>query len=153
MAVKIGYFDRDGNSIPLAQWKTYRQDESYALVKQFDNGKVRVILEWMGRVPNPHASFPDTWPLFMLMVHNYASDGTLRADPVDDGKTFCNERAAVDFYTTFIAKWTESELEVDLETGEEVLVEVGNTLKPVEPPKPPDPNKPTTDTDDEVGAW
>jgi hypothetical protein len=150
---KISFYDRDGEKISLAAWKEKQADESYTTLKQFDNGKVRVILEWNGRVPNADSSFSDTWPLFILTVGNYASDGRLRTDPVDDGKTFSNEKDALDFYTAFIAKWTESELEVDLETGEEVLHEVGNTLAPVEPPKPPDPNRPTTDTDDEVGAW
>lgn len=152
MAV-TSYYDRQGEKISLKAWREKLADASYAAVKAFDDGRVRVTLDWVGRVRDAENSFQDTWPVFVMNVGNYGSDGVLRSDPIENGKTYPDETAALNAYTAFIAKWTESQMEVDLETGEEQLVEVGNTLAPVEPPKPPDPNRPTTETDDEVGAW
>jgi hypothetical protein len=149
MAV-TSYYDREGEKISLAAWKEKQADESYRQLKAYDNGTVRVTLEWTGRVKDAANSFQDMWPLFVLNVGNYGSDGVLRADPIEDGKTFGDEATALKTYTEFLTRWTESHVVENGTTGEMELVEEGNTLVPE---APPDPNRPTTMIDDDIGAW
>lgn len=144
------YYDREGEKISLAAWKAKQADESYRQLKAYDNGTVRVTLDWTGRVRDAANSFQDTWPMFVLTVANYGSDGVLRADPIEDGKTFPDEATALKAYTAFLTRWTESHVETNGVTGEDELVEEGNTLVPE---APPDPNRPTTAVDDDIGAW
>lgn len=144
------YRDREGRAITEAQWKKLQADPAYTTVKEYDNGVVRVTLRWNGRIAGPAAStFPDYWPVFVLLVKNYRPDGTLVNDPVDNDKTYPDEQAAIKGYQEFLLKWTESEVD---DAGE--FLEEGNILTP---PPPPDPNKPTTVPDDDalggVGAW
>jgi hypothetical protein len=149
---KIGYYDREGDAISHALWKEKRADAAYTMLKEFDNGSVRVTLEWTGKVTDPTNSWRDTWALFTLGVLNYDSTGTPREDPLMHGKTFSEEEDAVKAYSKFLTDWTESHMETNGVTGEEELVEEGNVLAPA---IPDDPNRPTTELDDDdgVGAW
>lgn len=146
----ITYHDREGSKISQAEWKTKRQDSDYSQLKAFDDGRVRVHLEWVGRVRDAMNSYSDSWPIFLLHVGNYDASGVLRADPIEDNKTFGDEASALKHYTEFLTRWTESHTVKNETTGEEELVEEGNTLAP---PVPDDPNLPTTETDDSFGAW
>lgn len=147
---KTRYIDREGNAITEADWKKKQADAAYAVVKEYDNGVVRVTLKWNGRIAGPDAtSYPDYWPVFVLLVKNYKADGTLVNDPADNDQKFPNEEAAIKAYEAFLTKWTESQIG---ESGE--FQEEGNVLTP---PPPPDPNKPQTEVDipelGGVGAW
>jgi hypothetical protein len=144
------YYDREGERISLAAWKAKRADESYTRLKVYDNATVRVELEWVGVVRDASNSWADTWSLFKLSVSNYGSDGVLRADPIENGKTFFAEADALEAYNTFLERWTESHMVENGTTGEMELVEEGNTLVPE---APPDPNRPSTIVEDDVGAW
>ena len=147
---KIRYIDREGKAISQADWKVKSADPLYYQVREYDNGVVRVTLKWNGRVSGPVASsYPDYWPIFVILVKNYKADGTLVNDPVDNDQYFANEAAAVKGYEEFLLKWTESDVD---DAGE--FMEEGNVLTP---PPPPDPNKPASEVDDSqtggVGAW
>jgi len=146
----VTYYDREGERISLTAWRERLKDVSYSTLKQYDNGTVRITLDWVGRVRDAANSFRETWPLFVLHVNNYGSDGVLRADPIEDGRTFPDEEAALKAYTEFLTRWTESHVVENGITGEMELVEEGNTLVP---DAPPDPNRPTTTVEDDVGAW
>jgi hypothetical protein len=100
--------------------------------------------------PDAVNGFSDCWPLLLVNVGNYDADDVLRADPLEDNKTFSNEAAALKHYTEFLTRWTESHTVKNETTGEEELVEEGNTLVP---DAPEDPNRPTTESDDSFGAW
>ena len=144
---KVGYFDRELKPIPKDVWTAKSNDPSYWTVRQYDNAVVRVTLKWVGRVPNPGDSFPDYWPMFILLVQNYRSDGSLANDPADGDRTFPNEAAAIGGYEDFLLKWTQC-----AQDEEGAFVEADNTLTL---PAPPDPNKPATESDElgGTGAW
>lgn len=144
------FVDRAGKLITEQSWKKKQADPSYTTVREYDNGVVRVTLKWNGRVPGNEAGFRQYWPVFILLVQNYSSAGTLVNDPADGDKKFGSEEEGIKAYEAFLTKWTECQ--VDEETG--AFTEEGNILVP---PPPPDPNKPTTAADDDVlggvGAW
>jgi len=149
------YVTREGIKLgSLAEWKKLREDKSYVEVRAYDNGDVRAILEWNGRVDDASV-FRDCWPVFKLMVGNYAADGSLWPDPVEYGKTFPTEEAGIAAYEAFIERWTASRRD-----AEGALVEEDNNLTPTPPPPPPNPDAPASEVtaikgmeDDDVGAW
>lgn len=147
MAQSVIYIDRVGMLITAEAWKAKQSDESYTIVRQYDNGAVRLVLKWVGRVANPAQVFSAYYKVFVLLVQNYRSDGTLVNDPVDGDKTFPDEAAAIEGYEEFLLKWTSCESD---EAGE--FIEQDNDLTP---PPPPDPNKPATVSDElgDGGAW
>lgn len=147
------YLDRQGLRIDHGKWLKLLADDSYRTVRQFDNGIVQISLFWVGKLNRVQASsFRDTWPVFALRVMNYRDDGSLTADPVDDGRTFPTEEDAIKFYETFLLQWTDCE-----QDDEGKLIEVDNHLAP---PPPPDPDAPTSGAealkgipDDFGAAW
>jgi hypothetical protein len=140
------YVNREGVPIPPARWKELSADAAYFTVRQYDNAVVQVTLKWVGRVPDPDNTFPDYWPVFMILVKNYRADGTLAVDPADSDKTFPDETAAIKGYEEFLTRWTASSVDAEGKFTEE-----DNLLTP---PPPPDPNVPqSVSTDLEEGAW
>ena len=90
---------------------------------------------------------PATTEVVTQFVLLSGGDGSLAADPVDDGRTFHDEESALNWYEEFLTTWTESTIDED---GE--LVEVDNHLAP---PPPPDPDAPTStlkDAPEDFGA-
>lgn len=153
MSRKYGFFSREGIAISLEEWTARQRDAEYVLVRQYDNGRVRVSLIWEGKVANPQNTLPDYYPVLRLQVGNYDKHDALRPDPVEDGKTFPNETAGVQAYEAFLERWTASHRVEDGQTGESAFVEMDNALAP---PPPPDKDAPATvvpDDDDGVGAW
>lgn len=148
------YFDRKLVSIPAKKWAALRDDPNYRLVRAYDNGAIRVDVEWLGELRDPFETFPEFYKLFRLNVWNYDAANQLRRDPVEDGKTFPTEELAVQAYELFLERWTSSHRG---ERGE--FIEEGNELAP---PPPPAPDTPMTDVseikstklgDDDVGVW
>ena len=143
------YFDRDGNKISPDAWKGLRTDDSYRIIRNYDNGKVRVRLVWTGVVLNPSV-FRDCYEVFHLFVDNYDETGTPRSDPVENGRTFAYEKDGIKAYEDFLERWTNSHRDDD------GFVEEDNILTP---PPPPNPDAPTSDVasvstgEDDVGVW
>lgn len=149
----VRYFGRDGRQCQTVEWLRLRKDKEYTTVREYDNGQVRVTLEWLGFVED-FGVFKDCWKVFTINVFNYNSVGDIRRDPVDDGKCFPDEAAAIAGYEAFIERWTASHRTAD---GE--FVEEDNRLTP---PPPPDPDAPSSDAanikgidigDGDCGAW
>lgn len=143
------YVDRDGERISQVRWKELRANLAYTTLREYDNAVVQLKLMWNGQVSGHLAqSFPETWPVFILLVKNYRN-GELVNDPVDGDKYYPDEATAIAAYEKFLLSWTECG--IDNEGG---FVEEGNIY---EPPPPPDPSKPQTEPDDpsmfEGGAW
>lgn len=130
------YYDREGRYIDQAKWRELQANTEYTQLKEYDNGKVRVRLVWLGRLTQQQASsFRDTWPLFTISVWNYNDEGKPVPDPVMNGETYPTESDALTAYEDFLITWTDSQM------GEHGLIEVDNTLAP---PPPPDPDAPTS---------
>lgn len=143
------HYDRNGEKISAHQWCELMDDSAYRNIREFDNGSVRVMLVWSGKVtPKEHSSFRDTWPLFALYVANYDANGKLVIDPVMNGKTFAFEADAIDGYEKFLCQWTKC---ITNDDGE--FVEVGNDLAPPPPPNPDAPTSVLKDTPDFGAAW
>lgn len=147
------FFSKDGTPLQRVEWNRLQGDRSYRTVREYDNGEVWVALIWHGKVDDPTV-FRDCWKMFSLSVGNYNAAGELKPDPVENGKTFANEKDGIAAYEAFLERWTASHRNTDGEFEEE-----DNTLTP---PPPPDPDAPTTDAsavasvrlgDDDVGAW
>lgn len=146
MAKSLLFVNREGVPIAPDRWKELSADPAYFNVRQYDNAVVQVTLKWVGRVPDPQNTFPDYWPVFIILVKNYRADGSLAVDPAASDKTFPNEAAAIKGYEEFLTRWTESSVD-----AEGKFIEEDNTLTP---PAPPDPNVPqSVSMDLEEGAW
>lgn len=143
--MKVQYIDRDGNATSKEDWQRKRNDATYTVLQEYDNGVVRAKLQWVGRVDAN--TFPSMWKNFVLLVSNYKADGTLVADPVDNDTYYANEAAATKGYQDFLAKWTACEID---EEGE--FTEADNALVP---PPPPSPDAPMSQAEElgETGAW
>lgn len=148
------YYGRDLRQCQKTEWLRLRQDDSYRIVRQFQNGVVKMSLEWLGEVKDASNSFPVYWPMFKMHAYNINEYGRHVADPIWHDKTFGFEHDAIAAYEKFLATWTECEL------SSGVFTEVGNELTPPPPPPPPDPDEPTSSAgklkgvvDDGVGAW
>lgn len=143
------YYDREGRRISLLTWQNHQANTSYSLLREYDNGAVRVRLVWLGKLMDREAqSYRDTWPLFTISVWNYNDQGRLVPDPVEDGKTFAHEQEAINAYEEFLINWTDSTV-----NDEGKLIEADNLLAP---PPPPDPDKPSTEftlDEDNDAAW
>ena len=147
------YLGRDGRRLQAHEWARLQKDEDYCSVRAYDNGAVRVLLRWQGKVPDPN-TFTEYFPVFAMRVMNYRHDGSMVDDPVGSGKTFFKESDAIKAYETFLETWTACLRD---QSGE--FVELENDLAP---PPPPDPDAPTSDVlalkgvdldDGDIGAW
>jgi hypothetical protein len=137
----VAYMDKDGLLISKSGWINKRADDSYRTIRQFDNGKVRVLLEWYGKVSTPD-SFEDYWELFQLRVFNYLDAGQLVDDPNFRDKFFGTESSGVAAYEDFMLRWTDSLVD---EEGNFTESE-DNTLEQRQPPPPPVPtDRPSSD--------
>jgi hypothetical protein len=143
------YLDHDGNRISLEQYKAHQADPTYTQVHAYDNGRVRAVVTWIGRIVDPGSTFPDYYKLFKVEVWNYTEGGELAKDP-GYPKFFPTRDKAVEEYNFFVARWSESELD-----DEGQLIEAGNTLTPPPPPNPDAPSSAPPADDDiaGVGAW
>lgn len=143
------YFNRDGHRIDAAKFQELQADPAYTMLKEFDNGAVRVRLVWLGKVSDrEHSTWRDTWPLFTMSVWNYTAEGKLVPDPVANGQTFASEHEALNAYEEFLITWADCEIG---DNGN--LIEKDNLLAP---PPPPDPDKPASEfklDDDNDAAW
>lgn len=150
---RFAYFDKDRVPITAQKWLELQKDESYVTRYIFDNAKVRVSIEWIGRMDarDQVGLLPEFWPMFKVRVLNYV-DGSLIADPVEDGVTYGSESAARERVESFLTKWTECVYVVKSD-GSYRFVEEGNTLAPPEPPNPDKPQSDVAILDDGVGAW
>lgn len=147
------YFGKDWRLIKRVEWSRLRGDKSYAVIREYDNGRVYVKLEWLGAIGDITV-FRDCWKMFQLVVGNYTATGDLKPDPVENGKTFAYENDGIKAYEDFLERWTASHRNTDGEFEEE-----DNTLQP---PEPPNPDAPSTDAstiesvklgEDDVGVW
>lgn len=122
------------------------------LIHEFENDRVFVQLRHTELIMNA-ANIPrNFWKMFDIRIYNIIrtnSEGAPCApyrvnDP--DSKGFVERDAAEAFYNSFLAKFTESHFDDDLN-----LIEVGNVRAP------PDPDKPIFANDspmaEEFGSW
>jgi len=139
------FVDQNGVRITPTEWEEKRANDDYRFIRRFEDDKVRVTVEWIGKVPKSSLqSFREYWPVFEMRVENGTPNGW-RLDPADGEQMFGYLDDAVKAYEEFLVRWTECE-----QDDEGKLIEVGNKLTP------PDPNIPTTaatELDPEVGAW
>lgn len=161
--------DRAGTRIMQARHAELQADPNYVTVRQFDNGSIRLVLEWDGIIANYGQVFPSLYKVFYLKAHNYGSDGTMLPDPNEHNSAFATEAKAIEHYEALLLKHTESERGAD---GK--IIEVGNALPPIEPspllappkpravvpppppPKSKSPDEPLTEPDEPElggGAW
>lgn len=149
MKQEIYYFNRDGKRISEEQFED--ELKSFNLSKpMFDNGKVFVSLQYIGKVPNANDIIPECREVIKSVVQNYF-EGRLINDPVENDIGFPNLASAKQWYEDFLLDWTESEtIKVKNAKGqiEERLVEKGNKYKPEVTPIPS-----TEYDDDDCGAW
>lgn len=150
---KACYFDKKCAPMSKEVWEEKRADEEYSVIRQFDDGTIRVIVRWNGYEPLAQDKFNDMWDIFVADVHNYDRNNNMVPDPVENGVTFPNEAEAIEWYEEFISNWTSSSVEEVRNakgTWVKQFVEVGNTLAP---PTAEEMATPATAPDDEIGAW
>ncbi|HCJ5492455.1 TPA: hypothetical protein NUW79_003095 [Escherichia coli] len=151
---KISYHDHDGNYMTKEAWEEKRQDDSYRLVKKFDNGEVRAFVYWDGEIKDAADTWRDMWKLFHLEVWNYDVDGQMKPDPVEHMETLSSMEEVNEWWEEFLTKWTAAERrEVRNSKGTwvETFVEEGNIFGSGAPGVSEAPQ--TQPDDGEVGAW
>lgn len=152
------YINRKGEIIDHETWEAHRADESYFYVHRFDNDKVSLTIEWIGRLDDRQVEnlFEESYPLFRVSLYNYGADGKPRQDPVNHGDTFATQEECDEFYNKFLTRWAGAEVRtvLDKKSGlwRDKLVVEGNKYG-----APGDDGidiaAPKTETDDDVGGW
>lgn len=146
------YYDKLGAPIDFESYKEKRKDPNYKFVELYDNQKVRLSIEWLGKVPQPDI-MRDYWPLFQVNVHNGIpqADGSIKwAEDGQSGAKFGRVEDARKAYQEFLVEWTECEMK-ETKGGVMKFVEADNIH---EMPAPPDLNTPVSEIAiGEGGVW
>jgi hypothetical protein len=141
---KTLYFNRANHPISKDEWDDKRADPAYRQVALYDNAVVKVEVAWSGRVTNAQNLLPEYYPVFVLLVKNYTSEGWLVDDPVDNDRTFPDEVSARAAFAKFVERWTDA-------SPDEIAKSI---LSEPEPEAPPPPDRPASDEGEIAGgAW
>lgn len=133
------YKDREGDLIDAARWESLRSDESYSILGNFENEKVKIRAEWVGKPHDPKV-MEEYWEIYSLEVWNWY-EGKWVLDT--SSRYYFSEAQMMAQYRAFLKRYTECH---DDEEGN--FVEVGNKLTP------PDPNKAAgAEENTFIGSW
>ncbi len=133
------YFDKGGDEISEGIYNDHIANDEYRIVNQFQNDKVKLVIEWVGKIADADSKFPSAYPLFVAKQYDFMPNKNEWSEAMESGTTFSNKKKADAFYEDFLLSWTESY--IDVETGE--MIETGNQLAP--PPPPPPSSAPSQD--------
>ena len=134
-----GYKDREGDLIDAARWESLRSDESYSILGNFENEKVKIRAEWVGKPHDPKV-MEEYWEIYSLEVWNWYEDKWVLDT---SSRYYYSETQMMAQYRAFLKRYTECH---DDEEGN--FVEVGNKLVP------PDPNKAAgAEENTFIGSW
>jgi hypothetical protein len=93
--------DRDGNQIDEETWLDLYDDDSYRRVRLFDNGDVRVQLNWLGTLSRAERRrLRETWPVYLMTVKRLTKDGVV--DYSLPEHTFPDEESAIQGYEEYL---------------------------------------------------
>lgn len=152
------YINRKGETISKDEWQELREKEDYLYVHRFDNEKVALSIEWVGRLDDRQLAnlMEEYWPLYTVSLFNYGADGRPRPDPVNHGDTFATEAECKEFYEAFLIKWAGAEQRsvLDKKSGlwrDRLVVENNKYAEPGEDGT--DTAAPATEANDDVGGW
>lgn len=149
---KTRYYDREGAPIDLARWKELQADVTYCEMQVYDNGELKLILRWLGKVVSPDMMDSEYWPLYCIDVLNRDRDGKW-AHSLDSQETYGQLEEAKADYQEFLLKWTDSKMEDDGKGGTAFVVADDNLFE-----LPPEPDRNTPESaiqigDDGVDVW
>lgn len=134
-----GYKDREGDLIDAARWESLLSDESYSILGNFENEKVKIRAEWVGKPHDPKV-MEEYWEIYSLEVWNWYEDKWVLDT---SSRYYYSETQMMAQYRAFLKRYTECH---DDEEGN--FVEVGNKLAP------PDPNKAAgAEENTFIGSW
>ena len=123
---KKRYKDREGNLIDNAQWELLRSDQAYSILGNFENEKVKIRAEWIGKPRDPKV-MEEYWEIYELSVWN-RHEGKWIVDP--SSRHYSDEAQMMAKYRSFLKRYTECHYD-----DEGDFVEVGNKLVPSDPNK------------------
>lgn len=152
------YYDRNRTPIKHDKWEELSADESYRIVRKYENDKLRALVIWHGRhdgigaklVPDQHQR------IFELRVENILQpdyeQGRAYVKYVRDDEAsgfFRTEQEAINNYENFLVQYAGCEWLPGV-NGNQVFVDHGNIHKP----KSPDEPTWTPEVDKElIGSW
>lgn len=125
------FFDKEAQEISQNLFNDLIADDSYRIVGQFKNKRVKLVIEWIGQVDNADTLFRTSYKLFVAKQYDWMPKEETWKESIESGTTFATLKAAEAFYEDFLLRWTKSYID---EEGE--MQEVENELAPPEPPKP-----------------
>lgn len=125
------FFDKDVQEISQNVFNDLIADDSYRIVNQFQNKRVKLVIEWVGKIENADSTFRPSYKLFIAKQYDWLPSENDWKESIESGTTFATFKAADLFYQDFLLRWTDSYFD---DEGE--IKEVGNELTPPEPPKP-----------------
>jgi hypothetical protein len=155
------FVSREGHLLQRTEWTRLRADSSYFLVKEFENDKIAVSVEWLGFTRNANSVPRAHWKLYRLNVTNIVTTDGL-GDPLPAPRRtfdpqltreFRTEQEALDAYEDALVRFGGCEwLPPPAGASGPMFVEHGNKLKP------PGPNEVDTrgmdsDIADLAGSW
>lgn len=141
MSSRTLYLDHESKQITRKQWAELLDDDDYKKeLRHFNNGKIDVVLKWVGQCvlmpgqPSTHAK------PFEMVVHNILttdSEGVPLPEPklvrdVDADGRFTNMKTAVEVYEDFLVTYCGCEFVPSglTESGTQII-EHGNKYKPI----------------------
>lgn len=155
------YFDRKGDSLSFKAWSELHKKPTYHIVRQFSNGKLKAVVNWIGHDPHCLDTFLEFWKMFVVTVHNIVQDQHgMTHEVIDPNLTqyFPTEAKAIEHYENLLTLWSECTIKVkrnDDGTTVRELVENGNILEPPVDPQPEQdiPIAVKEATNPDAGSW
>lgn len=140
MAKTIIYRDRGGVWLATARWVSLRADLDYVRIRAYDNGKMRAIVEWIGKAIVEKGSEAYA-AMFELAVENIistdAESGEKLAKPkyvkdVSACEKFRTEAEAIAAYEDLVVRYAGCEWVPSEDPSGFRLLERGNKLAPLD---------------------
>ena len=134
------YYNKAHMKISLDRWVSLTADESYAVLKRFENDQISIIARWHGKVDDRQSIEPGYGaPMFYLDVQNIMINTKgvpVKVRDTELSSYYESEPELLKAYEAAVLSWTESvkEVEMDAEGNPIVrVVEVGNKFAPPDP--------------------
>jgi hypothetical protein len=139
--LKAIYLDKARVVISADKWKALRADESYRRIRAFDNGKLRALATWEGKVLLKKGQTIADAAIYALEVHNILSTDAF-GNPLDRPQVvrdvaasgiYRTEEALVAVYEDLLVRFAGCEwVPSDTTPGGSRLIEKGNVYAPID---------------------
>jgi hypothetical protein len=129
------YVTRGGSIVGASEWTRLRGNKDYIYPRRYENEKLSVVVEWIGKFTGANLAPREHWKLYAVRVGNVIitgdRPGTFIKKVVTDPQLtmmFGTEKDAMAYYQKILSDRGLLQVTETYE-GDEVIVEVGNMIE------------------------